>query len=162
MTTIANVKDSGFQDIQGLINIKIYVRVVINASFFLIRWWTLGHLETQQCSLSSTMLSAAKGDSIRLSQILESARKNIHSSCHLYKLALDAFRFASPETDPRSQTLLGVAFELGLQVIFEFIISLYFQCIFTWLCYVKFAGSNLKYRFPGVLFFIFGLLSPFF
>lgn len=80
------------------------------------RWWTLGHLETQQCSLSSTMLSAAKGDSIRLSQILESARKNIHSSCHLYKLALDAFRFASPETDPRSQTLLGVAFELGLQV----------------------------------------------
>lgn len=25
------------------------------------RWFTLGHIETQQCTLSSTMLSAAKG-----------------------------------------------------------------------------------------------------
>lgn len=25
------------------------------------RWFTLGHIETQQCALSSTMLSAAKG-----------------------------------------------------------------------------------------------------
>ncbi|XP_065093962.1 uncharacterized protein LOC135714514 isoform X2 [Ochlerotatus camptorhynchus] len=80
------------------------------------RWWTLGHLETQQCSLSSTMLSAAKGDTKRLSAVLENARRNIHSSSHLFKLAQDAFRFATPENNPRSQTLLGVAFELGLQV----------------------------------------------
>lgn len=26
------------------------------------RWFTLGHIETQQCALSSTMLSAAKGN----------------------------------------------------------------------------------------------------
>jgi len=25
------------------------------------RWFTLGHIETQQCALASTMLSAAKG-----------------------------------------------------------------------------------------------------
>lgn len=25
------------------------------------RWFTLGHIETQQCTLASTMLSAAKG-----------------------------------------------------------------------------------------------------
>lgn len=80
------------------------------------RWWTLGHLETQQCSLSSTMLSAAKGDPARLSSVLESARRNIHSSSHLFKLAQDAFRFATPESDHRNRTLLGVAFELGLQV----------------------------------------------
>lgn len=80
------------------------------------RWWTLGHLESQQCSLSSTMLSASKGDKIRLASVLENARHNIHSSTHLFKLAQDAFRFATPENGPRSQTLLGVAFELGLQV----------------------------------------------
>lgn len=33
-----------------------------------------------------------------------------------FQLAQDAFRFATPENNPRSQTLLGVAFELGLQV----------------------------------------------
>lgn len=80
------------------------------------RWWTLGHLESQQCSLSSTMLSASKGDKVRLSAVLENARHNIHSSTHLFKLAQDAFRFATPENGPRSHTLLEVAFELGLQV----------------------------------------------
>lgn len=80
------------------------------------RWWTLGHLESQQCSLSSTMLSASKGDKLRLSAVLENARQNIHSSTHLFKLAQDAFRFATPENGPRSHTLLEVAFELGLQV----------------------------------------------
>lgn len=34
----------------------------------------------------------------------------------MFQLAQDAFRFATPENGPRSQTLLGVAFELGLQV----------------------------------------------
>lgn len=92
---------------------KIYLKICI---FLNSRWWILGHLETQQCSLSSTMLSAAKGDPARLSQVLESARRNIHSSSHLFKLAQDAFRFATPESDHRNRTLLGVAFELGLQV----------------------------------------------
>ncbi|XP_044736149.1 zinc finger SWIM domain-containing protein 4-like isoform X2 [Chrysoperla carnea] len=80
------------------------------------RWFTLGHIETQQCALSSTMLSAAKGDVIRLRTVLESSQKHIHSSSHLFKLAQDAFRFATPENGPRHPTLLSVAFELGLQV----------------------------------------------
>lgn len=80
------------------------------------RWWILVHLESQQCVLSSTMLSAAKGDSLRLTTVLQSARRNIHNSTQLFKLAQDAFRFATPESGPRSQTLLSAAFELGLQV----------------------------------------------
>lgn len=62
------------------------------------------------------MLGAAKGDPAKLSAVLESARRNIHSSSHLFKLAQDAFRFATPESDHHNRTLLGVAFELGLQV----------------------------------------------
>ncbi|XP_049825387.1 zinc finger SWIM domain-containing protein 5 [Aethina tumida] len=80
------------------------------------RWFTLGHIETQQCALSSTMLSAAKGEVMRLRTVLESSQRHIHSSSHLFKLAQDAFRFATPETGPRHPTLLSVAFELGLQV----------------------------------------------
>lgn len=80
------------------------------------RWFTLGHIETQQCALSSTMLSAAKGEVIRLRTVLESSQRHIHSSSHLFKLAQDAFRFATPENGPRHPTLLSVAFELGLQV----------------------------------------------
>lgn len=99
------------------------------------RWFTLGHIETQQCALSSTMLSAAKGKFIyklkycfykmfilgevmRLRTVLESSQRHIHSSSHLFKLAQDAFRFATPENGPRHPTLLSVAFELGLQVIY--------------------------------------------
>lgn len=80
------------------------------------RWFTLGHIEAQQCALASTMLSAAKGDISRLRTVLESAQHNIHSSSHLFKLAQDAFRFATPQDGPRHPTLLNVAFELGLQV----------------------------------------------
>ncbi|XP_075216583.1 zinc finger SWIM domain-containing protein 5-like [Lycorma delicatula] len=80
------------------------------------RWFTIGHIETQQCALASTMLSAAKGEVMRLRTVLESAQRHIHSSSHLFKLAQDAFRFATPETGPRHPTLLSVAFELGLQV----------------------------------------------
>lgn len=80
------------------------------------RWFTLGHIEAQQCALASTMLSAAKGDIQRLRKVLESAQHNIHSSSHLFKLAQDAFRFATPQDGPRHPTLLNVAFELGLQV----------------------------------------------
>ncbi|KAK6617257.1 hypothetical protein RUM44_005588 [Polyplax serrata] len=86
------------------------------------RWFTLGHIETQQCLLASTMLSAAKdcvlcaGEALRLRTVLESAQQHIHSSSHLFKLAQDAFRFATPENGSRHPTLLNVAFELGLQV----------------------------------------------
>ncbi|XP_066143681.1 zinc finger SWIM domain-containing protein 5-like isoform X1 [Euwallacea fornicatus] len=80
------------------------------------RWFTLGHIESQQCALSSTMLSAAKGEVMRLRTVLESSQRHIHSSSHLFKLAQDAFRFATPENSPRHPTLLSVAFELGLQV----------------------------------------------
>ncbi|XP_044744822.1 zinc finger SWIM domain-containing protein 4-like isoform X1 [Coccinella septempunctata] len=80
------------------------------------RWFTLGHIETQQCALSSTMLSAAKGEVLRLRTVLESSQRHIHSSSHLFRLAQDAFRFATPENGPRHPTLLSVAFELGLQV----------------------------------------------
>lgn len=48
--------------------------------------------------------------------VLESAQRHIHSSSHLFKLAQDAFRFATPENGPRHPPLLTVAFELGLQV----------------------------------------------
>lgn len=30
------------------------------------RWFTLGHVEVQQCALASTMLSAAKGEDVYL------------------------------------------------------------------------------------------------
>lgn len=62
------------------------------------------------------MLSAAKGDPVRLQQVLENARRHIHSSSYLYKLAGDAFRFATPDSEHRNRSLLGVAFELGVQV----------------------------------------------
>jgi hypothetical protein len=103
------------------------------------RWFTLGHIETQQCALASTMLSAAKGltlvdifkyhclltfvlivcpagEGLRLRTVLESAQRHIHSSSHLFTLAQDVFRVATPEAAPRHITLLTVAFELGLQV----------------------------------------------
>lgn len=53
---------------------------------------------------------------MRLRTVLESSQRHIHSSSHLFKLAQDAFRFATPENGPRHTTLLSVAFELGLQV----------------------------------------------
>ncbi|KAL3196940.1 hypothetical protein MRX96_015019 [Rhipicephalus microplus] len=81
------------------------------------RWFTLGHVEVQQCALASTMLSAAKEDLIRLRTVMKSSQRNIHSSSQLFKLAQDAFRIAVPQDGgPRHLALLNVAFELGLQV----------------------------------------------
>ncbi|XP_072768929.1 zinc finger SWIM domain-containing protein 5 isoform X1 [Nerophis lumbriciformis] len=80
------------------------------------RWFTLGHLESQQCELASTMLTAAKGDMLRLRTVLEAIQKNIHSSSLIYKLAQDAFKIATPADSPADITLLNVALELGLQV----------------------------------------------
>merc|ERR1719242_944873 len=95
------------------------------------RWFTLGHIESQQCALASRMLSAAKGDVLKLRAVLEASQRHIHSSSHLFKLAQDAFRYAMPASpDPGTTTstpqavppsfkhpnLLNVAFQLGLQV----------------------------------------------
>ncbi|XP_032217495.1 zinc finger SWIM domain-containing protein 5 isoform X2 [Mustela erminea] len=80
------------------------------------RWFTLGHLESQQCELASTMLTAAKGDTLRLRTILEAIQKHIHSSSLIFKLAQDAFKIATPTDSSTDSTLLNVALELGLQV----------------------------------------------
>lgn len=56
------------------------------------------------------------GEGLRLRTVLESAQRHIHSSSHLFTLAQDVFRVATPEAAPRHATLLSVAFELGLQV----------------------------------------------
>ncbi|XP_028987244.1 zinc finger SWIM domain-containing protein 5 [Betta splendens] len=80
------------------------------------RWFTLGHLESQQCELASTMLTAAKGDMLRLRTVLDAIQKNIHSSSLIFKLAQDAFKIATPADSPPDITLLNVALELGLQV----------------------------------------------
>lgn len=63
-----------------------------------------------------TNLICFLGELLRLRTVLESAQRHIHSSSHLFKLAQDAFRFATPENGPRHPPLLTVAFELGLQV----------------------------------------------
>ncbi|KAM5238222.1 zinc finger SWIM domain-containing protein 4 isoform 2-T2 [Ctenodactylus gundi] len=80
------------------------------------RWFILGHLETRQCELASTMLTAAKGDPKWLHTVLGSIQQNIHSPALLFKLAQDACRTAAPATAPPDSTLLGIALELGLQV----------------------------------------------
>uniref|UniRef100_A0AAX7UQT1 SWIM-type domain-containing protein n=1 Tax=Astatotilapia calliptera TaxID=8154 RepID=A0AAX7UQT1_ASTCA len=80
------------------------------------RWFTLSHIETQQCELASTMLTAAKGDARKLETVLESIQKNIHSSSHIFKLAQDAFKIATLMDSLPDLTLLKVSLELGLQV----------------------------------------------
>ncbi|KAG8231223.1 hypothetical protein J437_LFUL005897 [Ladona fulva] len=69
------------------------------------RWFTLGHIETQQCALASTMLNATKEFRFCMNRLRHK------------QLAQDAFRFATPENGPRQPMLLSVAFELGLQVL---------------------------------------------
>ncbi|XP_066974337.1 zinc finger SWIM domain-containing protein 5-like isoform X2 [Macrobrachium rosenbergii] len=80
------------------------------------RWFTLGHIETQQCALACTMINAAKNDVMRLRSVLDAALRNIHSSSHLFKLAQDAFRLGLPGEGQRNSLLLNAALELGLQV----------------------------------------------
>ncbi|XP_010285615.1 PREDICTED: zinc finger SWIM domain-containing protein 6-like [Phaethon lepturus] len=86
-------------------------------------WFTLSHIESQQCELASTMLTAAKGDVRRLETVLESIQKNIHSSSHIFKLAQDAFKIATLMDSLPDITLLKVSLELGLQVFPLFIIT---------------------------------------
>ncbi|XP_075885784.1 zinc finger SWIM domain-containing protein 6-like [Nelusetta ayraudi] len=80
------------------------------------RWFTLSHIETQQCELASTMLTAAKGNARWLETVLESIQKNIHSASHIFKLAQDAFKIATLMDSLPDLTLLKVSLELGLQV----------------------------------------------
>uniref|UniRef100_A0A8C5L5J6 Zinc finger SWIM-type containing 4 n=1 Tax=Jaculus jaculus TaxID=51337 RepID=A0A8C5L5J6_JACJA len=80
------------------------------------RWFILGHLETRQCELASAMLTAAKGDTKWLHAVLGSIQRNIHSPALLFKLAQDACKTATPASAPPDGTLLGIALELGLQV----------------------------------------------
>ncbi|XP_075832775.1 zinc finger SWIM domain-containing protein 4 [Microtus pennsylvanicus] len=80
------------------------------------RWFILGHLETRQCELASTMLTAAKGDTKWLHAVLGSVQQNIHSPALLFKLAQDACKTATPASAPPDTMLLGIALELGLQV----------------------------------------------
>ena len=83
------------------------------------RWFTLAHIETEQCVLASTMLNAARDDICRLRTVLDSAQHNIHSSSQLFKLAQEAFKIATPTDAPRHIILLKAALELGLQVGFS-------------------------------------------
>ncbi|KAM9094262.1 zinc finger SWIM domain-containing protein 4 isoform X1 [Sarcophilus harrisii] len=80
------------------------------------RWFILGHLETRQCELASTMLTAAKGDPKWLHTVLGSIQQNIHSPALLFKLAQDACKTATPANAPPDTTLLNISLELGLQV----------------------------------------------
>ncbi|XP_077478112.1 zinc finger SWIM domain-containing protein 6-like [Stigmatopora argus] len=79
-------------------------------------WFTLSHIESQQCELASAMLTAAKGDTCQLQTVLESIQKNIHSSSHIFKLAQDTFKIATAMDSFPDLTLLKVSLELGLQV----------------------------------------------
>ena len=56
-------------------------------------------------------------DMLRLRTVLDSGKRNIHSSSQLFKLAQDAFKIATPTENPRHMPLLNAALELGLQVI---------------------------------------------
>ncbi|XP_077981379.1 zinc finger SWIM domain-containing protein 5-like [Glandiceps talaboti] len=80
------------------------------------RWFVLGHVETEQCELAVCMLTAAKSDPRRLRKVLQSSQQNIHSSSHLFKLAQDVFKAATPVDGPTHHSLLNAAFELGLHV----------------------------------------------
>lgn len=55
---------------------------------------------------------------LRLRTVLEAIQKNIHSSSLIFKLAQDAFKIATPAESPPDITLLNVALELGLQVLY--------------------------------------------
>ncbi|XP_034048859.1 zinc finger SWIM domain-containing protein 6 [Thalassophryne amazonica] len=80
------------------------------------RWCTISHMETQQCELASTVLTAAKGSSAKLNMVLDSIQKNIHSSSYIFKLAQDAFKIATLVENLPDMSMLKVSLELGLQL----------------------------------------------
>lgn len=87
----------------------------------LTRWYTLGHLESQQCELALCMLSAAKGDKTKMNEVLQNIQTHVHSASQLFRLAQDALKLAgvsgSVLESCRDHEMLHVAMELGLQVL---------------------------------------------
>uniref|UniRef100_A0A2I3GZN6 SWIM-type domain-containing protein n=1 Tax=Nomascus leucogenys TaxID=61853 RepID=A0A2I3GZN6_NOMLE len=71
-----------------------------------------------QPSVSDGVLCPAlhPGDPKWLHTVLGSIQQNIHSPALLFKLAQDACKTATPVSAPPDTTLLGIALELGLQV----------------------------------------------
>uniref|UniRef100_A0A8C5MUA6 SWIM-type domain-containing protein n=1 Tax=Leptobrachium leishanense TaxID=445787 RepID=A0A8C5MUA6_9ANUR len=80
------------------------------------RWFILGHLETRQCELASSMITATKGDSQWLHTVSDAILHHIHSPGSLFKLAQDACKTATPRNSPKDATLLQVSLEVGKQV----------------------------------------------
>ena len=84
------------------------------------RWFTLGHLESQQCELASRLLTSAKGQADQLQSVLRSAQRHIHSPSQLFRLAQDALKLANVNAlsdNKCDHEMLQVAMELGLQVL---------------------------------------------
>ena len=79
------------------------------------RWYTLGHLESQQCELASCMFAAAKGVKTRVDAVLSSSLRHVHSASQLFRLAQDALKLSSGGEQDNSDCLVA-AMELGLQV----------------------------------------------
>jgi hypothetical protein len=95
------------------------IDTIISKSFLCVCvWcrWVWRHTGDAELANINTCYCTVAGEVLRLRTVLESSQRHIHSSSHLFKLAQDAFRFATPENGPRHPTLLSVAFELGLQV----------------------------------------------
>lgn len=70
-----------------------------------------------QCSNSGLYSSLCPGDTKWLHAVLGSVQQNIHSPALLFKLAQDACKTATPANAPPDTMLLGIALELGLQVL---------------------------------------------
>lgn len=68
------------------------------------------------CHISAREHLLFTDDMYRLRTVLDSGKRNIHSSSQLFKLAQDAFKIATPTENPRHVPLLNAALELGLQV----------------------------------------------
>lgn len=87
----------------------------------LTRWYTLGHLESQQCELALRMLNAAKGETSRMSEVLVNIQRHVHSASQIFRLAQDAFKLAGVNNslleNSRDMDMLKVAMELGLQAL---------------------------------------------
>lgn len=85
------------------------------------RWYTLGHLESQQCELALRMLNAAKGNNTRMSEVLINIQRHVHSASQIFRLAQDALKLAGVNNslleNNRDVGMLQVAMELGLQAL---------------------------------------------
>lgn len=69
------------------------------------------------CSNCGLYYFFCPGDTKWLHAVLGSVQQNIHSPALLFKLAQDACKTATPANAPPDTMLLGIALELGLQVL---------------------------------------------